>query len=164
MTEREKLMQLIKTGHEKASDYFHKEAIAILKQCEIYSSKDRTKTFEEFVADVLIENEIGDISEYKARLENAVELKAKVGDTIYMPWVYDGNYDIAKLQIIGIDFRKNGFVYITDLESDIAYYLEKYKLGIFRNEDFDNIVFADYDKAEIKLKAEIKEIRGADND
>ena len=63
----------------------------------------------------------------RARLENAVELKAQVGDTLYMPWVYDGTYDIAKLQIIGIDFRKSEVVYITDLQSDNAYYLEKYK-------------------------------------
>lgn len=88
----------------------------------------------------------------RARLENAVELKAKVGDKLYMPWVYDGTYDIATLQIIEINFRKSEFVYITDLQSDNAYYLEKYKLGIFRNEDFDNMVFTDYDKAEAKLK------------
>lgn len=91
-------------------------------------------------------------AELKKRLENAVELKTQVGDTLYMPWVYNGTYDIAKLQIIGIDFRKSEVVYITDLQSDNAYYLEKYKLGIFRNEDFDNMVFTDYDKAEIKLK------------
>ena len=97
----------------------------------------------------------------RTRLQNAVELKAKVGDTIYMPWVYDGTYDIAKLQIIGIDFRKSEVVYITDLQSDNVYYLKKYKFGIFRNEDFDNMVFTDYDKAEAKLK----ELQGgADND
>lgn len=69
MTEREKLIQLIKAGHEKASDYFHKEAMAILKQGKSYSSKDRTKTFDEFVADTLIENGIGDISEWKEKYE-----------------------------------------------------------------------------------------------
>lgn len=69
MTEREKLIQLIKAGHEKASDYFHKEAVAILKQGKSYSSKDRTKTFDEFVADTLIANGIGDIAEWKARAE-----------------------------------------------------------------------------------------------
>lgn len=81
MTEREKLLQLIKAGHEKASDYFHKEAMAILKQGKSYNSKDRTKTFDEFVADALIENGIGDIGELtaendklRARLDNAVEL------------------------------------------------------------------------------------------
>lgn len=74
MTEREKLIQLIKAGHEKASDYFHKEAMAILKQGKNYSSKDRTKTFDEFVADTLIENGIGDIAEWKekyAKLEKS---------------------------------------------------------------------------------------------
>lgn len=71
MTEREKLIQLIKAGHEKASDYFHKEAMAILKQGKNYSSKDRTKTFDEFVADTLIENGIGDIVEWKERAKKA---------------------------------------------------------------------------------------------
>lgn len=74
MTEREKLIQLIKAGHEKASYYFHKEAMAILKQGKSYSSKDRTKTFDEFVADTLIENGIGDIAEWKekyAKLEKS---------------------------------------------------------------------------------------------
>lgn len=71
MTEREKLIQLIKAGHEKASDYFHKEAMAILKQGKSYSSKDRTKTFDEFVADALIESSIGDIAEWKTRAEIA---------------------------------------------------------------------------------------------
>lgn len=69
MNEKEKLIQLIKAAHEKASDFFHKEAMAILKQGKSYNSKDRTKTFDEFVADALIENGIGDIAEWKARAE-----------------------------------------------------------------------------------------------
>lgn len=89
MTEREKLIQLIKAGHEKASDYFHKEAMAILKQGKSYSSKDRTKTFDEFVADTLIENGIGDISEWKARAEVAEKkfdlVYLEAGNSIIMP-------------------------------------------------------------------------------
>lgn len=77
------------------------------------------------------------------RLDNAVELKAKEGDTLFMPWKYDGNVGIATLRIIGINFRKGEFAYITDLESDSAYYLAKYKYGIFRNKDFDSIVYTD---------------------
>lgn len=109
----------------------------------------------EDAAKALIENGIGDISELKARLEKAVELKAKVGDVIYMPWEYDGSDGVATLSIIGSDFHNDEFIYITDLESDSAYYLEKYKNGIFCDKDFDNIVFTDRSKAEACL-AELK--------
>lgn len=95
-------------------------------------------------------------AELRARLDKAVELKAKVGDVIYMPWEYDGSDGVATLSIIGSDFHNDEFIYITDLESDSAYYLEKYKLGIFRNEDFDSIVFTDRSEAEARLA----ELRG----
>lgn len=94
--------------------------------------------------------------ELRARLEKAVELKAKRLDVIYMPWVYDGNFGIATLQIIGIDLRTNGEIaYITNLESDSIIYLAKYSYGIFYNADFDHIVFTDRSKAEARL-AELK--------
>lgn len=91
----------------------------------------------------------------RERLENAVELKAKVGDTIYLPWIYDGNFDIASLLITGIYFKNDEFHYITNLKSDSAIYLAKYEYGIFRNQDFDNIVFTDRIAAEARL-AELK--------
>lgn len=92
----------------------------------------------------------------RERLSKAVELKAKRLDVIYMPWVYDGNFDIATLQIIGIDLRTNGEIaYITNLESDSIIYLAKYSYGIFYNADFDHIVFTDRSKAEARL-AELK--------
>lgn len=87
----------------------------------------------------------------QARLEKAVELKAKVGDVIYMPWEYDGSDGVATLSIIGSDFHNDEFIYITDLESDSAYYLEKYKNGIFCDKDFDNIVFINRTAAEARL-------------
>lgn len=100
-------------------------------------------------------------AELKARLENAVELKAKVGDTIYLPWIYDGNFDIASLLITGIYFKNDEFQYITNLKSDSAIYLAKYEYGIFRNQDFDNIVFTDRIAAEARL-AELKGGRNED--
>ena len=41
-------------------------------------------------------------AELRARLDKAVELKAKVGDTIYMPWVWSGKSGIAVLEVIYI--------------------------------------------------------------
>lgn len=88
----------------------------------------------------------------RAKLENAVELKAEVGDKLYMPWVYDGIYDIATLEIVDIELTDNEITYITDLASDNEGYLAKYNYGNFSNGDFDNMVFTDYNKAEAKLK------------
>ena len=101
------------------------------------------------------DNEIASLkaenAELKSRLEKAVELKAKVDDILYMPWVYDGNNGIATLLIIGLNFYKGEFIYITNLESDSPYYLEKYKYGIFRNKDFNSIVFTNRTEAEKRL-------------
>lgn len=90
-------------------------------------------------------------AELRARLDKAVDLEAKIGDILYMPWVHDGNAAVATLLIIDIHFRNSGFVYITNLVSDSAVYLAKYKYGIFRSEDFDNIIFTDRTKAEQRL-------------
>ena len=119
-----------------------KEHCIIEEHNEVHYWRYRAKQAEE---DVYLREK--EIIELKARLENAVELKAKVGDVIYMPWEYDGSDGVATLSIIGIDFHNDEFIYITDLESDSAYYLEKYKFGIFRNEDFDSIVFTDRSEA-----------------
>ena len=90
-------------------------------------------------------------AELKARLEKAVELKAKEGDVIYMPWIYDGSVAVSTLLIIGVNFYKDEFIYITNLESDSPYYLEKYKHGIFRDKDFNSIVFTNRTEAEKRL-------------
>lgn len=107
-------------------------------------------TFKMYISHLEKEN-----AELKARLEKAVELKAKRGDILYLPWVYNGNAAVATLQITGTDFHNDELIYITDLESDSAVYLAKYKYGIFRSEDFDNKIFTDRTKAEQRL-AELK--------
>ena len=90
--------------------------------------------------------------ELRERLEKAVELKVKNGDTIYLPWEYDGNYGIATLRIVIIHFGHNGeLLYTTNLKSDDDLYLATYKYGIFRNKDFGNIVFTDRSEAEARL-------------
>ena len=105
--------------------------------------------------DTAIERLTAENAALRERLDKAVELKAKAGDVIYMPWKYDGNAAVATLRIIDIHFRNSRFVYITNLVSDSVIYLAKYKYGIFRNEDFDSIVFTDRSEAEARL-AELK--------
>lgn len=92
-------------------------------------------------------------------LKNAVVLKAKKGDKIYFPWIWDGDSDVGRMTIIDIRIDSEGEpIYLTDLEDEIIGYWAKYKCGKYQNSDFGEIVFAekDYDKA----KAKLKELRG----
>lgn len=91
-------------------------------------------------------------AELKARLEKAVELKAKAGDTVYMPWEYDGVYGIATLHITSITILGSGVFYITDFDCGDDYiYSAKYKNGVYLNTDFKDTVFTDYTEAEARL-------------
>lgn len=94
-------------------------------------------------------------AELKARLEKAVELKAKVGDTVYMPWVYDGVSDIAKSHICSIIMDSETVTYAVDFIVDLGDaekgFVEKYKHGRFAKKDFGKIVFTDYTEAEQRL-------------
>lgn len=96
----------------------------------------------------------------KARLENAVELKAKVGDILYMPWIYDGVSDIAKLQIRVILIEDTTITYSVDLIADLGEaekgFWRKYKYGNFVSKDFGTMVFIDRAEAEARLA----ELRG----
>lgn len=94
-------------------------------------------------------------AELKARLEKAVELKAKAGDTVYMPWVYDGVSDIAKLHICLIIMDSETITYAVDFIADLGDaekgFMKKYKHGQFTKKDFGKIVFTDYTEAEARL-------------
>lgn len=92
-------------------------------------------------------------------MKNAVVLKAKKGDKIYFPWIWDGDSDAGRMTIIDIRIDSEGEpIYLTDLEDEIIGYWAKYKCGKYSNSDFGEIVFTekDYDKA----KAKLKELRG----
>lgn len=90
-------------------------------------------------------------AELKARIERAVELKAKIGDILYMPWKYDGTAGLATLLIIDIHFRNSGVLYLTSFVSDDVDYLTSGNRKLFRNEDFGNTVFTDRVEAEKRL-------------
>ena len=90
--------------------------------------------------------------ELKARLDKAVELKAKVGDTLYLPREYDGVYGIATLHITAITILGSGVFYITDFDCGADYiYSAKYKNGVYLNTEFNDIVFTNRAEAEAKL-------------
>ena len=100
--------------------------------------------------------------ELRESLERTIELKAKKGDTLYMPWEHNGTYGIATLEIMQIRLRDK-VQYFTILESDDELYLYKYNYGIFYNKDFDNMVFTDRSKAEAHLAKLKRSMRNETN-
>ena len=96
----------------------------------------------------------------RERLEDAVVVKAKVDDTIYLPWIYDGVSGVGKLQVCAVHFLMDGSViYATDLDDGLGEqeidFLSKYHYGNFSDDDFGIMVFTDEQAAEARL-AELK--------
>ena len=88
---------------------------------------------------------------YKAK-SLFVELPVKVGQTVYLPWSFDGAKSIAYLTVTHIVFDMKKSYVITDFSTDDVEYYEKYKGGKFELKDFDEIIFTNKAKAEEKLK------------
>ena len=84
-------------------------------------------------------------------------MPCKVGDTVYMPWEYDGENGVATLTVEAIVINENSYVY-TNLsdDSDDLGYLEKYDGGVFVFEEVGKIVFLTETEAQAKLR-ELKE-------
>lgn len=79
-----------------------------------------------------------------------VELPCMVGDTVYMPWTYDGVSAVAEIIVIDIDM--NAKVVVTNLESDDNSYLMEYNYGVFGYKKFGKTVFLTKAEAEARLK------------
>ena len=93
----------------------------------------------------------------RSRLEEAVVVKAKVDDTIYLPWIYDGVSGVGKLQVCAVHFLMEGSViYATDLDDGLGEqeidFLSKYHYGNFSDDDFGIMVFTDEQAAEARLE------------
>lgn len=97
-----------------------------------------------------------DLIERLAELEDKIEDKTlievpcKVGDKVYMPWEYDGINGIAELTVNDI-FIDNGSIQ-TNLTSDAAEYMRRYRYGLFDFEDIGKAVFLTKAEAEAKLE------------
>ena len=77
----------------------------------------------------------------------------KVGDTVYIPWTWDGQQGVgfAKVEEIKIYDNKNHIMFFIDLESDDEEYEQQYggwKLG----KSIGDTVFLTKEEAEEKLK------------
>ena len=93
----------------------------------------------------------------RERLEKAVEFKAKVGDTLYMPWVWKGNYGIGQVTVSVVTKNLYGVSYYdTNLDGDDDDFLRKYNYGQFRDSDFGVNVFMSRKTAVARLFAELK--------
>ena len=78
----------------------------------------------------------------RERLEKTVELKVKVGDTIYMPWVWHGSSGIAGIIVREIQIVDGGVKhYITSFTTDDLAYAAHYKFGKFQEDYFGKMVF-----------------------
>ena len=113
--------------------------------------KDLIKdTLPEWECDVS-DNTIKQIAEHL--FENgAIALPCKIGDLLYMPWVWNGQQGIACLTvtvlrcIIGL-----GWSFGTDFDTDDEGYYEAYSCGSFKLKDFGKTVFLTREEAEKAL-------------
>ena len=125
------------------------------KRCayEMLSTPEDTKKYEKIIADLQAEN-----AALRERLEKAVELPVKIGDKVYMPWVYGGESGIAECEVYHIALfkdRNDRILIVTDLKSDNIDFKRKYNYGQFMLRDFGVKLFAAPEAALARL-AELK--------
>lgn len=82
-----------------------------------------------------------------------IELPCKVGDTVYMPWEYDGTGGVAILSVTNA-IKTLGFAlcYGTDFETDDEGFADKYNNGCFTIEDIGKSIFLTKEEAQERLK------------
>lgn len=140
---------------------------------DVLEASARIRTFSPLIISKLTEyedtglspNEIERLKSENAalreRLKKAVELKVKVGDTIYMPWIWNGNSGIAGLIVREIQTVGDGVTYyITSFTTDDLAFAAHYKFGKFEEYYFGNMVFTTPEAATIRLE----ELKGKRND
>lgn len=76
-------------------------------------------------------------------------MPCKVGDKVYMPWEYDGVSGVAELTVKEVFMDSD--VIETNLVSDSAEYLRKYRYGLFNFEEIGKIIFLTKAEAEAML-------------
>lgn len=88
---------------------------------------------------------------YRKQSENTVELPCKGGDTIYLPWQYDGVKAVAFLTVKHIIISEHRSCIRTDFFTDDEGFWEQFNGGEFNFSDFGNKVFVSKDEAEKAL-------------
>lgn len=85
-----------------------------------------------------------------------VRLPFKAGETIFLPWEWNGENGIATITVLRVVLTEDESYIETDFDSDDYDYFMKYNCGLFWFEDFGKIVFTIKEEAEKALK-ELKE-------
>lgn len=80
-----------------------------------------------------------------------VHLPCKAGDTIFLPWEWNGENGIARIMVLRVVLTENESYIETDFDSDDYDYFTKYNCGLFWFEDFGKIVFTIKEEAEKAL-------------
>ncbi len=80
-----------------------------------------------------------------------VHLPCKAGDTIFMPWEWNGTSGIAQLRTLRVVLTECESYIETDFDSDDYDYFMKYNCGLFWLEDFGAVVFTNKKEAEKAL-------------
>ena len=90
-----------------------------------------------------------------SRLENAIVPPCKVGDTVYMPWEWNGTKGVAILTVTHIITDCLHSYVKAPLYSDDEEYSCKYSNGRFSFDDFGKIVFLTREEAERALEEKL---------
>ena len=123
----------------------------------------RKTRFDKFQQSYFAKGTFQEIIDYLGKIEDKleqgkmIELPCKVGDTVYLPWLYSGVCAIAYLTVTHIILDAEKSYIRTNFETDIEDYYEEYKGGQYDFNDFGKIVFTNKAEAEAKLK-ELKEV------
>ena len=88
---------------------------------------------------------------YRKQSKNTIELPCKVGDEVYMPWVWKDTSGIAILTVERMSITEAGQSIRTDLWSDDEDYWLAYNCGVFKFDDVGKTVFLTKEKAENAL-------------
>ena len=81
----------------------------------------------------------------------------KAGDTIFLPWEWNGEKGIARITVLRVVLTENESYIETDFDSDDYDYFMKYNCGLFWFEDFGKIVFTIKEEAEKALAERSKQ-------
>jgi len=107
-----------------------KELIKLIKHCTSCE-----ECLDEDIADHLLAN-------------GGIVPPCKVGDTVYMPWEWNGAKGIACLKVTAMsNVLGFGWSVGTDFDTDDEGYADKYNCGLFKFNDFGKTVFLTEDEA-----------------
>lgn len=80
-----------------------------------------------------------------------VKLPCKAGDTIFLPWEWNGENGIARLTVLRMVLTEDESYIETDFDSDDYDYFMMYNFGRFWFKDFGKMVFTTHDEAQSVL-------------